>query len=285
MTRIPCRERTFPLWLAFEFEYQYMFALRWLRHFLERLGRDHTLSIWQDAFQNYDSQLLDQILGAKWEKAPELASDEVELGLAKFTADLFSAPVERVSGEQALEIILAMPPFKQIRERFATLDVVSETTTYEALHLFRDGLALLAESVLDRCGKAGELVIYDALLEEWSPGKREPTPVAEFMAQRKDRFTSQPAEMDIFQAGLEVELVHASEHEVVTRVTECEWARYYRERHPRVGYMMACSVDNAAYRSFNDRIRLLRTSTLMEDGVECDFRVYGLPDSDLEAKH
>ena len=49
------------------------------------------------------------------------------------------------------------------------------------------------------------------------------------------------------------------------------------ERHPRVGYMLACALDNAAYRSFNDQIRLQRTSTLMEGGSECDFRVYALP--------
>ena len=78
----------------------------------------------------------------------------------------------------------------------------------------------------------------------------------------------------MFSAGLEVELVRGSEQEVVTRVKECEWARYYRERHPQVGFMLACSADNAAYESFNDRIRLQRTQTLMEGGAECDFRVY-----------
>jgi hypothetical protein len=86
----------------------------------------------------------------------------------------------------------------------------------------------------------------------------------------------------MFSAGLEVEFVRASETEVVTRVIECEWARYYRERHPRVGYMLACALDNAAYRSFNDRLRLQRTSTLMEDGSECDFRVYAVPEVETQ---
>jgi hypothetical protein len=76
--------------------------------------------------------------------------------------------------------------------------------------------------------------------------------------------------------GLEVEFIRGSETEVVTRVTECEWARYYRERYPQVGYMLACALDNAVYRSFKSRIRLQRDSTLMERGTECDFRVYAI---------
>jgi hypothetical protein len=42
--------------------------------------------------------------------------------------------------------------------------------------------------------------------------------------------------------------------------------------------MVACALDNAIYRSFNSRIRLQRTSTLMEGGTECDFRVYAVDD-------
>ncbi len=57
-------------------------------------------------------------------------------------------------------------------------------------------------------------------------------------------------------------------------VTQCEWARYFRERHPLVGYLMACSTDEAAYRAFNPALRLQRTSTLMEGGQVCDFRIY-----------
>src|SRR5690606_37543396 len=100
--------------------------------------------------------------------------------------------------------------------------------------------------------------------------------VEEFLSDRAARFTSSPSRPDMFTAGLEVELVRASDTEVVTRVTECEWARYFRERHPSVGYLLACSLDNAAYRSYNDRLRLQRTSTLMEGGAACDFRVYAV---------
>ncbi len=273
MNTKPCRERTFPLRLVFDYQHHYALALRWLRHFVERLGREHTLAVWQEAFRNYDETFLLEILGAKWDECPT-RNKNMEKELTDFAAELF--PVEGVSAVQAREIVDHTPPFQQIQARFPSLDVMREISTYDALHLFRDGLARIAETILDRYGKAGELMIYDVLLEEWPVN--EPTPVEKFMAQRKARFSKKPAKMDMHQAGLAVELVRASKQGVVTRVTECEWARYYRERHPRVGYMLACSLDNAAYRSINNRIRLQRTTTLMEGGSECDFRVYALPE-------
>jgi predicted hydrocarbon binding protein len=103
--------------------------------------------------------------------------------------------------------------------------------------------------------------------------------VAEFISD----FTSEPEEANLFTAGLDVERVGTSEREVVLKVTECAWARYFRERHPQVGYLMACSTDEVAYRAFNKRLRMQRTSTLMEGGKVCDFRIYAVgeaPDTD-----
>ena len=77
-------------------------------------------------------------------------------------------------------------------------------------------------------------------------------------------------------AGLEAELVSANDTEVLTHTKECEWVRYYRDRHPRVGYLMCCSTDAAAYRAINARLRLQRTATLMEGDSHCDFRVYAV---------
>jgi hypothetical protein len=187
-----------------------------------------------------------------------------------------------VSREEARELVENTPPFRQIRQRFSTLDLRRETTTYEGLHLFFDGLALLAETLIERLGKQGEFIAYDATLAQWTKRQRRTQSVEEFMSGRLARFSSPPDEPDMFTAGLQVELVRGSTQEIVTRVTECEWARYYLERHPGVGYMLACSADNAAYESFNERIRLQRTSTLMEGGAECDFRVYAFDVPDRE---
>ena len=148
-------------------------------------------------------------------------------------------------------------------------------------------LGRLAETLIDRYGKQGEFLYYDTTLEELAQAEQRTVPVQEFMPNRRARFHTEPKGLDISSAGLEVEFVRASDNEVVTRVTECEWARYYQERHPRVGYLLACCLDNALYQSLNPRLRLQRTLTLMEGGPACDFRVYALEqapdDPDVES--
>ena len=272
MSYAPCRERTFTLSLADRFEYHYWYYLLWLKTLLERLGREATLALWNETFHDYDETYLLEILASGWEPADE--AEDVETSLAESLAELFAVPVQGVSAEQAQALLDNSPPFRQIRQHLPTLNLKRQSTTYEALHLFCDARAYLTEALLDRYGKQGELIAYDAMLEEWPRGPEPRMRAEDYMARRAARFSAPPEEPDMFSAGLEVELVRASETEVVTRVLECEWARYYRERHPRVGYLLACAVDNASYRSFNDRLRLQRTSTLMEGGKDCDFRVY-----------
>lgn len=274
MSYIPCRERTFPLWLSYDFEEHFSTYLYWLKHFLERLGLDQALALWQQTFTDYDEALLSQILSQEWQKDEEHRAEEVEEYISGQLAKMFPLPVGGVSSEEAREIIENTPPFLQILQRFPTLDVMREISTYEALHLFRDGLALLAETMINRFGKAGELMVYDAMLAELAGKQLQKVSVEEFMTGRLTRFSSEPEEADQFTAGLEVEVVRGSETEVVTLVKECEWARYFQERHPGVGYLLACSLDNAAYESFNERIHLQRSYTLMEGGEICDFRVY-----------
>jgi hypothetical protein len=279
MGTVPCRDRTFPLGLASEFEYYYWYFLHWLRNLLERLGPEHALALWEDAYQSYDEELLVQILSSGWEadEAGEASSfDEL---VSSNLEEVFPSPVEGVTGELAGRIMENTPPFRQIRQSLPSPNLRRESTTYEALHLFRDGLAVLAELLIERYRKQGELIAYDTMLGELSEEDEPDVSVKEFMSKRQARFTSGPDEPDMHSAGLEVDFIRGSESEVVTRVTECEWARYYRERHPSVGYMLACALDAPVYRWFNERLRLQRTSTLMEGGTECDFRVYALQDS------
>ena len=96
--------------------------------------------------------------------------------------------------------------------------------------------------------------------------------VAEFISD----FVSKLGEADLFRAGLEIDSLHASERELVLRISDCAWARYFRERHPQVGYLVACSTDEVAYRAVNENLRMQRTSTLMEGGPMCDFRIYAV---------
>lgn len=272
MDHVACSERTFALSLGYRFGSQAYEYLIWLKTLLQRLGRDPALTLWAEAFRDYDESLLVQILSSGWQATDEVAGAEQDLTQA--LDELFAEPVEGVTRAEARQLLENTPPFLQMRRDLPTLDLERQTTTYEALHLFRDGLAYLAEALLDRYGKQGELIAYDALLELW-PRRPEPRGSAtDYLARRAARYRTPPETPDIFTAGLEVELVRASGTEVVTRVVECEWARYFGERHPRVGYLLACALDNAAYRSFNEQLRLQRTSTLMEGGEECDFRVY-----------
>jgi len=279
MATLSCRERRFELEIASSFDNQVWHYLLVLRHLLERLGHEHTLALWTDAFRAYDDALLEEILSSGWEPIQVSQGKGFEESISDSLADLFPLPIEGISGAEARRLIDGAPPFLQIRRALPTPNMKRQSTTYEALHLGRDGLALLAEALIDRYGKQGEFLFYDVLLAALTLGERRTVPVQEFMSKRQARFSSKPEKLDMFSAGLEVELVRATDTEVVTRVTECEWARYYQERHPRVGYLLACCLDNAVYQSRNPRLRLQRTSTLMEGGPACDFRVYALEEA------
>jgi predicted hydrocarbon binding protein len=151
--------------------------------------------------------------------------------------------------------------------------VQRETSAYEALHLALHGRAFLAEALLDRHGKQGEFIAYDIVKERRCAAvPAGGVTISEFMRRNADS----PGTRNMFTAGLEVETVSTSPTEDVFRVHHCAWARYFREKHPRVGYLMACSTDEAFARASNPALRLQRTSTLMEGGEFCDFRYYAV---------
>lgn len=277
MDYIPCRERKFPLFLqplAARISASYSF---WLKHLVERLGSENVRQLWTDAFVKYDLKFLDSIISSGWtETKPVDSPEEMK------TPDVFGTYVgngkQGMSVSDAKSIVEDTPPLPQIINTFPDLNVQRDTTTYEALHLYAPGLALISETLIDRFGKQGELIAYDILRAGRSDmGKRMGGTV-------EDYFRQSDEEMDkpgIYSAGLEIEKVSSSNNESVIRIKECEWARYFKERHPSVGYLIACSTDEAFIRSFNPSLRMQRTSTLMEGGQFCDFRSYvieGIPD-------
>ncbi len=271
MNTLPCPQRVFPFRLAAWLPGCYASYLHWLRHLLERLGSECALATWREVPQGYDDTFLQQILGVGWQEAAPAA--DVEAAVAGRLAEVFSAAVEGVSAEEARGLVEQMPPLRQVRQALPNPNVWRDASAYEVLHLRFDALALLAEALIRRYGKQGELIVYDVLQEERrrAGGGHTGSP-AEFFA----GFTAEPQEASLFTAGLESELLRASDGEVVLHVRQCEWARYFQERHPSVGYLMACSTDEAAYRTFNAALRMQRTTTLMEGGDICDFRIYAL---------
>lgn len=163
------------------------------------------------------------------------------------------------------------PPLAQIRRLFSNDTVEKGITAFEALHLRFDSLAHLAEILIKKYGKQGELIVYDIMVEgRLASGQGDTGSVEEFI----EDFTTEEETPSLFTAGLQRELISKTKREVVLYVRECEWARYFRERHPTVGYLMACSTDEAAYKAFNSNLRMQRTSILMEGGELCDFRIY-----------
>jgi len=238
------------------------------RHLIERLGAEATDALW-NALPEAPDALTREILGREMhpECAPTSEADR------RWGVDhVFGSPVRGVTANQALGFLTAKPPFSLIAGATSTGQGALVLTTYEWLHLFRDALARIAEQGIARYGKAAEFMIYDALLSEavgWDK-----IAAREFMQQRLARYQTTPEIPNAFSAGLDITLVRGDESEILAHVTGCKWARYYLERHPTVGYLLACSLDDPMYRLLCDGVRFQRRCTLMEGGPHCEFRFY-----------
>ena len=277
MDYIPCRQRKFPLVLqplVARITGGYSF---WLKHLVERLGSENARRLWADAFVKYDLKFLDSIISSGWTEIKPVDSPE-EMKTPDVFGNYVGIGEQGMSVSEAKSIVDDTPPLQQISNTFPDLNVQRDTTTYETLHLYAHGLALISETLIDRFGKQGELIAYDILHAGRSDlGKRMGGTVEDYFRQSEEEL-DKPG---VYSAGLEIEKVSSSDHESVIRVKECEWARYFKERHPGVGFLVACSTDEAYIRGFNPSLRMQRTSTLMEGGQFCDFLFYvieGTPD-------
>ena len=82
--------------------------------------------------------------------------------------------------------------------------------------------------------------------------------------QRKNRFV---------QHVLTDEVVEERPDFLRTKITECLWAKIFREAGAEdLGYAAICHPDFAMARAFNPKIRLERPTTLMQGDECCDFR-------------
>jgi hypothetical protein len=108
--------------------------------------------------------------------------------------------------------------------------------------LYAHGPELLSEGQIDAYGKESELIAYDVLSSDrLAMRRRMGGAVAEFFRLSGGEY----ARPGICSAGLEIKRISISQTEYITLIKEWEWARYFRERHPRVGYLMACITDEA----------------------------------------
>jgi hypothetical protein len=268
---IPCPKRRFPYRISFLTFYASY--LRWLKHLMERLGDQSILLLWKETFTDYDDQILLNILSSGWHEVETDETHQVEATAEAWIDDFLSSSGFELSSAEVRNIIENTPPITQIKQLFSIKTVEKEISAYDALHIRFDGFACLAEALIDKYGKQGELIIYDLMTEgRLASGQGETGSVEEFI----ESFTSASDTPNLFTTGLEIEVISKSAREAVAFVRECEWARYFQERHPQVGYLMACSTDEVSYRAFNPSLRLQRTGTIMEGSDQCDFRIYAV---------
>lgn len=269
MNSVPCCERKF--YYQIDVSTFYAPYLRWFIHLSERLGEDITLTLWKTVFEEYDDEYLRRILSSEWRKITIGQSNGVADGVDRLVTEMISAASLQITENEIRNIIEKTPPIFQIKSIFSYESIEREISAFDALHLRFDGLAYLAETLIENYGKQGELIVYDLVVDgRLANTKGEKGSVEQFMA----NFTAKPPRPNLFTAGLEIETISETPREVIINVRECEWARYFQERHPRVGYLMACSTDEVAYKSFNNHIRMQRTKTIMEGAEKCDFKIY-----------
>jgi hypothetical protein len=263
--------RTFPLKLQPFWASTYKGKLYFLKSMLERLGKEATLASWQAAFKKPDDGLMEKILAEGWQP---YEADEPARPVDELLEQFFAKPVEGLSKDEARKLVEMDYFIALAKKKFPSLAVEREISTYSSLHLRMDGGVRIVEAMISRLGKQGELAAYDIIRAGREAGEGKPQEAAEFIREWADSVGSD--DRNVFTAGLDEELISVSETEAVIRVKACEWARYFNERHPSVGYLVSCSTDDAALLAINDKLRMQRTSTIMEGGEVCDFRIYSV---------
>ena len=275
-----CRSRVFSLKLPEFYDEHYRVCLRWLAHFLVRMGEDITLELWADSFpQSLQDPLLENILLDDWLPLRAAECADITAVTDAALADIFPQAIEGIDAEHARQLINKMLPFSLMLELDLNWNVVRESTSFEAFHLHYHGLALLTETLIDRFGRRGELIAYDANILSCVLDQHKRQPTDEYLLGKYERFKRGYDEPDINTAALDRHLVRGTDKELVWEVRQCEWARYFHQHHPRVGVLLACSKDHAEYGSFNENIRLQLTSTIMEGDAVCNFRLYTVDDT------
>jgi hypothetical protein len=69
------------------------------------------------------------------------------------------------------------------------------------------------------------------------------------------------------------EIVEYTPHACELKVTECLWAKTFREMGAAdIGYLLLCNTDHADCQGFNPRITLIRSKTLMQGDDCCNHR-------------
>ncbi|MBU1050012.1 L-2-amino-thiazoline-4-carboxylic acid hydrolase [Candidatus Bipolaricaulota bacterium] len=274
-------QRTFTLRLSDHYmEYFRLYAFVY-RHLLERLDPVRVETLWKQADETVEDDLFAAVIGHGW-RSDEADGNDLSTLRQTLIGRLFVPSIQGISAQWATDFLTSVSPFRQLDVAFPQLNVQREATTYEALHLLVHGLATFAETIIAQCGKAAEFMIYDALKEEIVDRMNPEITAQDWLGAIFNRSqkantateTGPTAPLVMGSAGHVEQVIRVAQDEVIVHMTQCSWADYYLERHPSVGPLLGCCVDDPTYRRTAIGLRLQRQFTLMEGDSLCDFRLY-----------
>ena len=146
--------------------------------------------------------------------------------------------------------------------------------TYEQIYEFAyGGFIPLMKNLAEELGKDK----FDALLKKAASkaaaqqakqqaAKQGKNDLAAFMAPLKSKDP-------LWQHVLTFEFVEDTEKAVEIKVTECLWAKTFRDREAaEIGYPAVCHTDFASAPAFNPKMKMTRTKTLMQGHDCCNHR-------------
>ena len=164
MDYIPCCKRRFPYRNNLVTFYAQYF--RWLRHLSERFGDQNILPLWRDTFSGYHDRFLMRILSTGWHAVETDQTNQPEAKAEEWIEECFPSLGSELSSAGVRYIIEYSPPIPQIKMPFSNHTMEKEISAYDALHIRFDGFACLAEALIEKYGKHGELIVYDLVVEE-----------------------------------------------------------------------------------------------------------------------
>jgi hypothetical protein len=155
--------------------------------------------------------------------------------------------------------------------------------TYEEVFHFayRGGFIPIAKKMMESMGREVFLDLLasaasEAASEGVSEAMRELAAAEPDQTPRNDlsTFADSMRNLDPFsQHVLSLEIVEDSDDAFGVKVTECLWAKTFRESDAsEIGYAALCHGDHAAAEAFNSRLKLIRSKTLMQGDDCCDPR-------------
>jgi hypothetical protein len=77
----------------------------------------------------------------------------------------------------------------------------------------------------------------------------------------------------LYEGALTIEMVEDSTNAMEVKITECLWARTFREAGGSdIGHACICHPDYTFAEGFNSQVRMIRTKTLMQGHDCCNHR-------------